>query len=186
MPFLGLKTGSAEQELCPLFGRKDAPGAKYACKRGHWRDNKYPATRGSVIERTNFNLIWILPMSTNTTQQRISFSTVKTGFPILDLLEVQLKSFRDFFQMDTTAENSQERGSHSVFQGEFPNYGYQKQFLLRSLSTTTSIRPVTRSRSAWSARSGRTACPLKAKLKPPLHRYGARRFRCRRSGRLFR
>lgn len=27
MPFLSLKTGSAEQELCPLFGSKDAPEA---------------------------------------------------------------------------------------------------------------------------------------------------------------
>ena len=75
-------------------------------------------------------------MSTNTTQQRISFSTVKNRVPYPDLLEVQLKSFRDFFQMDTTAENRKNEGLYKVFS---------------SLSTTTLIRPVTRLRSAWSA-----------------------------------
>ena len=78
-------------------------------------------------------------MSTNTTQQRISFSTVKNRVPYPDLLEVQLKSFRDFFQMDTTAENRKNEGLYKVFQENFP------------ITDTTLIRPVTRLRSAWSA-----------------------------------
>ena len=49
-------------------------------------------------------------MSAAKTQQRISFSTVKNRVPYPDLLEVQLKSFRDFFQMDTTAENRKNEG----------------------------------------------------------------------------
>ena len=49
-------------------------------------------------------------MSTAKTQQRISISTVKNRVPYPDLLEVQLKSFRDFFQMDTTAENRKSEG----------------------------------------------------------------------------
>ena len=43
-------------------------------------------------------------MSAAKTQQRISFSTVKNRVPYPDLLEVQLKSFRDFFQMDKVRE----------------------------------------------------------------------------------
>ena len=49
-------------------------------------------------------------MSATKTQPRISFSTVKNRVPYPDLLEVQLKSFRDFFQMDTTAENRKNEG----------------------------------------------------------------------------
>ena len=77
-------------------------------------------------------------MSTAKTQQRISFSTVKNRVPYPDLLEVQLKSFRDFFQMDTTAENRKNEGLYKVFQENFP-------------ITTISPRRAIRSKSAWSA-----------------------------------
>ena len=50
------------------------------------------------------------PSVSYTHLQRISFSTVKNRVPYPDLLEVQLKSFRDFFQMDTTAENRKNEG----------------------------------------------------------------------------
>jgi DNA-directed RNA polymerase subunit beta len=88
-------------------------------------------------------------MSAAKTQQRISFSTVKNRVPYPDLLEVQLKSFRDFFQMDTTAENRKNEGLYKVFQENFPITDTRNKFW--SLSTTISTRPVTRSRSAWSA-----------------------------------
>ena len=45
---------------------------------------------------------------------------VKNRVPYPDLLEVQLKSFRDFFQMDTTAENRKNEGLYKVFQENFP------------------------------------------------------------------
>ena len=38
-------------------------------------------------------------MSAPKTQQRISFSSIKNRVHYPDLLEVQLKSFRDFFHM---------------------------------------------------------------------------------------
>ena len=44
-------------------------------------------------------------MSSKTDNQRISFSSVKNRLHYPDFLEVQLKSFQDFFQLDTTAEN---------------------------------------------------------------------------------
>ena len=37
-----------------------------------------------------------------------------------DLLEVQLKSFKDFFQLETTPENRKNEGLYKVFQEVFP------------------------------------------------------------------
>ena len=50
---------------------------------------------------------------------RINFATSKIlDYP--DLLEVQLKSFRDFFQLETTPENRKNEGLYKVFQEIFP------------------------------------------------------------------
>ena len=58
-------------------------------------------------------------MSKKTTNKRIMFATSKIlEYP--DLLEVQLKSFKDFFQLDTTPENRKNEGLFQVFQEIFP------------------------------------------------------------------
>ena len=50
---------------------------------------------------------------------RINFATSKIlDYP--DLLEVQLKSFRDFFQLETTPENRKNEGLYQVFQEILP------------------------------------------------------------------
>ena len=59
-------------------------------------------------------------MSQNTNNQRISFASSKILLEYPDLLEVQLKSFRDFFQLDTTPENRKNEGLYQVFQEIFP------------------------------------------------------------------
>ena len=56
----------------------------------------------------------------NTKNQRISFASSKILLEYPDLLEVQLKSFRDFFQLDTTPENRKNEGLYQVFQEIFP------------------------------------------------------------------
>ncbi|MCQ2181257.1 MAG: DNA-directed RNA polymerase subunit beta [Bacteroidales bacterium] len=54
-----------------------------------------------------------------TINQRINFATSKIlEYP--DLLEVQLKSFKDFFQLETTPENRKNEGLYQVFQEIFP------------------------------------------------------------------
>ena len=68
-------------------------------------------------------------MST-TQQQRISFSTIKNRVPYPDLLEIQLKSFRDFFQLDTTAENRKNEGLYKVFNENFPITDTRNNFVL--------------------------------------------------------
>ena len=58
-------------------------------------------------------------MSTKTINKRIMFATSKIlEYP--DLLEVQLKSFKDFFQLETTPENRKNEGLFQVFQEIFP------------------------------------------------------------------
>ena len=58
-------------------------------------------------------------MSKKTINKRIDFATSKIlAYP--DLLEVQLKSFKDFFQLDTTPENRRNEGLYQVFQEIFP------------------------------------------------------------------
>ena len=69
-------------------------------------------------------------MSTTQQQQRISFSTVKNRVPYPDLLEIQLKSFRDFFQLDTTAENRKNEGLYRVFNENFPITDTRNNFVL--------------------------------------------------------
>ena len=58
-------------------------------------------------------------MSKKTNNKRINFATSKIlEYP--DLLEVQLKSFKDFFQLETTPENRKNEGLFKVFQEIFP------------------------------------------------------------------
>ncbi|MBO4844352.1 MAG: DNA-directed RNA polymerase subunit beta [Bacteroidales bacterium] len=58
-------------------------------------------------------------MSNQTSTKRINFARSKIlEYP--DLLEVQLKSFKDFFQLETTPENRKNEGLYQVFQEIFP------------------------------------------------------------------
>ena len=58
-------------------------------------------------------------MSKKTTGKRINFASSKIlEYP--DLLEVQLKSFKDFFQLETSPENRKSEGLYKVFQEIFP------------------------------------------------------------------
>ena len=71
-------------------------------------------------------------MSIKTQNQRINFATSKIlEYP--DLLEVQLKSFKDFFQLETTPENRKNEGLYHVFQEVFPiedtRNNYKLEFL---------------------------------------------------------
>ena len=58
-------------------------------------------------------------MSKKTTNKRVNFATSKIlEYP--DLLEVQLKSFKDFFQLETTPDSRKNEGLYQVFQEIFP------------------------------------------------------------------
>jgi len=102
-------------------------------------------------------------MSNTTQQPRISFSTVKNRVPYPDLLEVQLKSFRDFFQMDTTAENRKNEGLYKVFQENFPITDTRNNFVLEFLDYY--IDPPRYTIEECLERGLTYSVPLKAKLK---------------------
>ncbi len=102
-------------------------------------------------------------MSTTKQQQRVSFSTVKNTVPYPDLLEIQLKSFRDFFQMDTTAENRKSEGLYRVFQENFPITDTRNNFVLEFIDYY--IDPPRYSIEECLERGLSYSVPLKAKLK---------------------
>ena len=49
-------------------------------------------------------------MSSINTNQRVNFASIKNPLPYPDFLEVQLKSFRDFLQLDTPPEKRKKEG----------------------------------------------------------------------------
>jgi len=62
--------------------------------------------------------------------QRINFAKSKTLLDHPDFLEVQLKSFQDFFQLETTPENRKNEGLFKVFQENFPITDTRNNFVL--------------------------------------------------------
>ena len=60
-------------------------------------------------------------MAKNKKQQLVSFATVKK-FEYSDFLDIQLKSFRDFFQLETDSENRKNEGLYKVFSDSQNSY----------------------------------------------------------------
>lgn len=48
-------------------------------------------------------------MSSTANNQRVNFASIKNSLPYPDFLEVQLKSFQDFLQLDTPPEKRKRR-----------------------------------------------------------------------------
>ena len=67
------------------------------------------------------------------TKKRINFSTTKNQLEYPDFLEIQIKSFKEFFQIDSTAEQRKSEGLYSVFQENFPITDTRNNFVLEFL-----------------------------------------------------
>ena len=72
-------------------------------------------------------------MSSNTDNQRINFASVRNPMPCPDFLEVQLKSFKDFLQLDTPPEKRKKEGLYKVFSENFPIADTRNNFVLEFL-----------------------------------------------------
>ncbi|MFV0345198.1 MAG: DNA-directed RNA polymerase subunit beta [Bacteroidales bacterium] len=72
-------------------------------------------------------------MSYNIQGGRVSFSSTANNFDYPDFLEIQIKSFRDFFQMDSTPEQRKHEGFHTVFKENFPISDTRNNFILEFL-----------------------------------------------------
>ncbi len=102
-------------------------------------------------------------MSLTTENQRISFASIKNQLPYPDFLEVQLKSFRDFFQLDTAPESRKNEGMFKVFAENFPIADTRNNFVLEFLDYF--IEPPRYTIEECISRGLTYSVPLKAKLK---------------------
>ncbi|MBO6189821.1 MAG: DNA-directed RNA polymerase subunit beta [Alloprevotella sp.] len=64
---------------------------------------------------------------------RVNFASVHNPMPYPDFLDVQLKSFRDFLQLDTPAEQRRNDGLYKVFAENFPIADTRNNFVLEFL-----------------------------------------------------
>ena len=102
-------------------------------------------------------------MSQNTETQRISFAATKNQFPYPDFLEVQLQSFRDFFQLDTQTEKRKNEGMYKVFSENFPISDTRNNFTLYFIDYF--VDPPRYTVEECIARGLTYSVPLKAKLR---------------------
>jgi len=102
-------------------------------------------------------------MSVKIENQRISFSSTKTVFDYPDFLEVQIKSFIEFFQLGTTPDQRKDEGLYKVFEENFPITDTRNNFVLEYVDY--SVDPPRYSIDECIERGLTFSVPLKAKLK---------------------
>ena len=102
-------------------------------------------------------------MSVSTNKNRINFASVKNPLPYPDFLEVQLKSFHDFLQLDTPPEKRNNEGLYKVFAENFPIADTRNNFVLEFLDYY--IDPPRYTIEECLERGLTYSVPLKAKLK---------------------
>ncbi|GHT70594.1 DNA-directed RNA polymerase subunit beta [Bacteroidia bacterium] len=101
--------------------------------------------------------------ATSNNTQRINFATIKNPFDYPDFLEVQLKSFQDFLQLDTPPEKRKNEGLYKVFAENFPIADTRNNFVLEFLDYY--IDPPRYTIEECIERGLTYSVPLKAKLK---------------------
>ena len=103
-------------------------------------------------------------MSTNLIpNKRISFATIQHPIEYPDFLEIQLKSFQDFFQLETTPDKRNNEGLFRVFKENFPITDTRNIFVLEFLDYF--IDPPRYTIDECMERGLTYSVPLKAKLK---------------------
>ena len=100
---------------------------------------------------------------TSDNKKRINFASVKNPLPYPDFLEVQLKSFQDFLQLDTPPEKRNNEGLYKVFAENFPIADTRNNFVLEFLDYY--IDPPRYTIEECLDRGLTYSVPLKAKLK---------------------
>ncbi len=102
-------------------------------------------------------------MSSTIRKARINFASIKNPLPYPDFLEVQLKSFQDFLQLDTPQERRKNEGLYKVFAENFPIADTRNNFVLEFLDYY--IDPPRYTIDECLERGLTYSVPLKAKLK---------------------
>jgi len=102
-------------------------------------------------------------LAQNKKNQRINFSKSKNQVEYPDFLDIQLQSFKDFFQLETTSENRKDEGLFKVFSENFPISDARNNFVLEFLDYF--VDPPRYSIDECIERGLTHSVPLKAKLK---------------------
>ena len=102
-------------------------------------------------------------MATKIINNRVNFATVKNPYPYPDFLDVQLKSFSDFLQLDTPPEKRKNDGLYKVFSENFPITDTRNNFVLEFLDYF--IDPPRYTIAECLERGLTYSVPLKAKMK---------------------
>ena len=102
-------------------------------------------------------------MATKNTTERINFATSKMIKEYPDFLDIQVKSFQDFFQLQTKAEERGEEGLYKTFMDNFPITDTRNQFVLEFLDYF--VDPPRYSIQECIERGLTHSVPLKARLK---------------------
>lgn len=95
--------------------------------------------------------------------ERVTFGSTKIHADYPDFLEIQLQSFKDFFQLETNPENRINEGLYRVFAENFPISDARNNFVLEFLDYF--IDPPRYSIEECIERGLTYSVPLKAKLK---------------------
>ncbi len=98
-----------------------------------------------------------------TEKPRVNFASIKNPLPFPDFLEVQLKSFKDFLQLDVPPEERKNQGLYKVFAENFPIADTRNNFVLEFLDYY--IDPPRYTIEECLERGLTYSVPLKAKLK---------------------
>ena len=102
-------------------------------------------------------------MAANKKNERINFSKSKNQVEYPDFLDIQLQSFKDFFQLETTSENRKDEGLFKVFSENFPISDARNNFVLEFLDYF--VDPPRYTIDECIERGLTYSVPLKAKLK---------------------
>ena len=102
-------------------------------------------------------------MASKIVDNRVNFASVHNPLPYPDFLDVQLKSFKDFLQLDTPPEERKNDGLYKVFSENFPITDTRNNFVLEFLDYY--IDPPRYSIDECLERGLTYSVPLKAKMK---------------------
>jgi len=95
--------------------------------------------------------------------ERINFASAKNTPEYPDFLDIQIKSFQDFFQLETKSDERGDEGLYNTFQENFPITDTRNQFVLEFLDYF--IDPPRYSIQECIERGLTYSVPLKARLK---------------------
>ncbi|MBR1808632.1 MAG: DNA-directed RNA polymerase subunit beta [Paludibacteraceae bacterium] len=95
--------------------------------------------------------------------ERVNFATIQKQMPYPDFLDIQLKSFKEFFQMDSSPEQRRQEGLYKVFSENFPITDTRNNFILEFLDYF--VDPPRYTIEECLQRGLTYSVPLKAKLK---------------------